>query len=225
MVKTLLLGVVAATWVTGMVSKGPRLIVGPDQVTVSDLTVGGRVAWVYAMREIKDLVRTLEQTAIVDTDYDEDGAISLSFPDGVITNSVFVGVDLETGQFASATPTGSMAEGQPLPPGTIVRTSADHYDQLRLWSRQSRIVVMRQFVGAWTMHAADGGLMDLDGGCDGVTIVSVDDFLPLTTRIIPIETIQVDDVVVLIDLETLEYTTVKISAGDFPPSLIPTDPK
>lgn len=193
---------------------GVQLKLGNDGVTASGIVVNGQVAWVVAVRETQDRVARLAQEAVVENDWDGDGQIVYPMPNGIPEQSLWIAVDIHNGSYDESMPVASAATPQPLTSGTILADPTGEPSRLMLSDRQVRVVLVRVGTGAWTLEAADGGSMDLDGLCDGALEVSVDDFSPLTHRVSPIGRFEEQDTLVLIDLETLAYTVKTLTAND-----------
>ena len=134
------------------------------------------------------------------TDDDGDGAVTFAVRN-LPSRSVWVAVDLESGEHAVATPTGETPAALDFPADAWRGGRAD-VDVAGAWLE---VLVVRRKVGAWTLRTADGGSNDADGASNGVLKVRLDRMERLTGEEKgPSFTIP-KDLIVVIDPHTLRY--------------------
>ena len=187
----------------------PVLAFQKSAVTVAGVSPRGQVVLFGEAREIaEDDVATLVRRSQVLTDDDGDGTVTLDLGRDVPFRSVWVAVDLATGQVAAAAP-----EGYPLRRVNwrgvgIARgnSSSDRVEDARTFAE---VLLVRPGAGAWQLTVGDGGEGDDDGAADGKIAVALDHMTPVAGTAPPPARFDPRDVVVLIDPNRMELTIVQ----------------
>jgi len=181
-------------------------------VTVANAAAKGTVVLFGIGKEYESFYLTRHMWKEVLTDDDGDGAVHLAVPKGVPAQSVWIAVDLATGQSAVATP--SLDGGKELvTPGLAGRRQGSVLQALRDERKQGYLILVKSLsaggkeAGAWFLAAGDGNARDADGEEDGAIEVELASAEPLgpSTPPAPPEGISGTDRVYLIDPDTLEY--------------------
>ena len=181
-----------------------RLGFGDSAVTVSGATPGGQVAWVAASHERPRVHVSLVRREGILADDDGDGQVTIALGRPVPAHSVWVAIDLATGQVASGAPPGRPDRRVAFPvaagsPGLVgARTLSDRRELVAF-------LVARPGVGAWVRTCGEGADGDSDGSPDGSLTVAVAGLLPVGASGSAPQTLEPADVVVGLDLESLEY--------------------
>jgi hypothetical protein len=190
----------------------PSIALAKSSVTVAGITAKGQAVLFGVAREIaEDDVATLIRRSQVLTDEDGDGAVRLDLDRDVPFRSVWVAVDLATGQFATTTPAGYPLrlvawQGSGLERGA---SRSDRVDDARSFAE---VLLVRPGVGAWQLTVGDGGGNDDDGAADGRIAAALDHMTPVAGTVPPPSRFDPSDVVVLIDPNRMELTVVRAGA-------------
>jgi hypothetical protein len=145
----------------------PALSFEPQAVIVSGATHGGKVVWLEVARVLSEYSATLVRHDGVTSDDDADGTVRLDLDEPVPPVSIWIAVDLATGEWTAATP-GSF-------PLRLVPPERRHPGRgapgRPSWVEAGRSLVDLQVVrpgqGAWGQTLGDGGEDDDDGQPDG----------------------------------------------------------
>lgn len=190
-----------------------RLKIETDHLAVTGATPQGRVVFFGVARETDpDDVVNVSPWAEIRTDDDGDGRIGLSLGRPVAVRSAWVAVDLAGGDFDAGAPEGVRLKKVPFR-GRGPGRRPDGRDALRDARGLAEILVVRPGTGAWTLRLGDGGPTDEDGAADGRIEAVLDRMEPLDGSPPPPQTLQKDDVVLILDPNLLEMTLVKLPAA------------
>lgn len=191
----------------------PTIVYESQAVTVQGITPGGRVVWFSLAREVaEDDVATVVRRQEVAADEDGDGAVSLTLDREVPLRSIWVAVDLASGEYAAASP-----EGYPLREVAFRgrglgrdNARADRVEDVRSYAE---VMVVRPGEGAWGLTVGDGSEADEDGQADGRIAAALDRLRPVAAEgANPPQRFDPKDVVILIDPNQMELTVVKAGA-------------
>jgi hypothetical protein len=187
----------------------PVLTFQKSAVTVAGVSPRGQAVLFGEAREIaEDDVATLVRRSQVLTDDDGDGTVTLDLGRDVPFRSVWVAVDLATGQVAVAAP-----EGYPLRRvswrGVGIARGNSHSDRVEDARTFAEVLLVRPGVGAWQLTVGDGSEGDDDGAADGKIAVALDHMTPVAGTAPPPVRFDPRDVVVLIDPNRMELTVVQ----------------
>jgi hypothetical protein len=190
----------------------PSIAFARSSVTVSGLTPKGQAVLFGMTREVaEDDVATVSRRSQVLTDDDGDGTVRLDLDSDVPFRSVWVAVDLATGQFTTAAP-----EGYPLRQvswrGAGIDRSASRADRVEDQRTFAEVLLVRPGVGAWQLTVGDGSDSDDDGAADGRIAAALDRMTAVAGTVPPPSRFDPSDVVVLIDPNRMELTVVRAGA-------------
>lgn len=196
----------------------------PHAVAVANSTPGATVVLFGIGKEYAALYLTRHMWKETATDDDGDGRIHLDVPTGVPAQSVWVAVDLGSGQsaMAAASPEGTTAiSGVGLGARRrdgIVRTLRDRRKQAYAilatgLPRAPGSPPPGAAAGAWFLGAGDGNPHDADGQENGLVELDLLDAEPLGTTTPPEipESVTGGDRVYVIDPDTLEYYSAPLA--------------
>jgi hypothetical protein len=212
--KTLLLSLflpAAALAQTPSGTPAPEISFQKSSVTVA-VAAGAQVVLFGVAREVaEDDVATVVRRSQVLTDDDGDGKVQWDLGLDVPFRSVWVAVDLATGQVATAAPAGYPLRRVDWRGAGIVRSQsrADRVEDARTFAE---VLLVRPGQGAWRLTVVDGSAADDDGAPDGKLAAALDRMIPLAGTAEPPSRFDPRDVVVLVDPNRLELTVVH--AGD-----------
>jgi len=184
----------------------PSITVEANVVTIRGVTPGGRVAWLGVAREQPEYFRTtiIRRDGVL-VDRDRDGIVSITLTDDVPASSVWIAVDVSSGQAAAvaADPLFDLPLEETLASAGkagagLVELAADRHDYLE-------VLFVRPAVGAWRASAGDGGVSDGDGAPDGRIQLLAGAMTTLGDSPGLVGPILAGDVITYVDVRTLEY--------------------
>lgn len=196
--------------------KAPVITVQKTSVLVEGITPQGQVVWFSVAREVaEDDVATVVSRSDVMKDDDGDGKVVWEIAGEVPLRSIWVAVDLGTGRFAAAAPTGYPLRrvgfrGRGLARGT---RRSDRVEDAR---HAAEVLLVRPGQGAWRSRVSDGRGDDEDGFADGQIAAALDHLSPVASTAPPPARFEPKDVVVLIDPIKMEVTIESAAPGVAP---------
>jgi hypothetical protein len=178
-------------------------------VTVEGVTAKGQVVGFSVAREIaQDDVATVVRRSRALMDDDGDGKVQWDLGREVPLRSVWVAVDLATGQVATAAP-----EGYPLRRvdwrGLGIVRGDPRSDRVEDARSFAEVLLVRPGVGAWRLTVGDGSEADDDGLPDGRLAAALDRMSPVAGTAEAPSRFDPKDVLVLVDPNRMELTVVQ----------------
>jgi hypothetical protein len=172
---------------------GPREITvagiaGRHQVVVFGIGIGRHGGSPLLTREVKPL-----------TDDDGDGQVTVTVHQ-IPPQSVWVIVDVETGEYVVTTPAGASPTSLDLPAGAWRGNQA----HVNVGRRYLETLVVRPGVGAWALSLAEGGSNDGDGLNNGVSRLRLDRMAKLIGEEEGPSSAMAKDLIVMVDPQTLD---------------------
>jgi hypothetical protein len=205
LMKPFLLILVCLTVALPALGLPPGIDIAETSVTVSALTPGSGVALFAAGTVQKRLFPAGVDYSTVLLDSDGDGTVTFQVEKGVPSRSVWIAVDLVTGDYSVSAP-----EGYPVrlmqPPAKLVRKG--NVGQMNRWVHELyrlNLLLVRPGTGAWAFLATKGGYGDDEKTQAPGFSTSLKYFLPLTQDAPALHNFRRGDVVVAIDPINLEY--------------------
>ena len=188
---------------------GPAITFDKSSVSVAGVSPKGQAVLFSVAREVaEDDVATVVRRSRVLPDDDGDGVVKLDLGRDVPLRSVWVAVDLATGQVAAAAP-----EGYPLRlvkwRGVGIVHGNAHADRVEDARTFAEVLLVRPGAGAWQLTVGDGSAGDDDGAADGKLAAALDRMTPVAGTTPPPTKFDPKDVVVLIDPNRMELTVVQ----------------
>jgi hypothetical protein len=198
---------------TGSATSSPPPAVNPalsfaDQAVIaSGMTPGGRVVWLGVMRELNEGAVDWSDVETITADAGGVGTVELDLGKAVPAQSLWLAVDLATGQFASGAPA-----GYPLrtfaPPGGAFAAAASRVELAR---RLVILVCVRPGVGAWTLRVGDGGPGDADGVVDGTVRVDLAQLAALAGTPSALQALASQDVLLVVDEDQMDFIATSVN--------------
>lgn len=197
----------------------PQIAFQPRSVMVEGITAKGQAVGFSVSREVaEDDVATVVRRVQMLADDDGDGKVQWDLDREVPLRSIWVAVDLATGQVAAASPDGyplrrvgwrgrGLGRGNP---------RADRVEDARPFAE---VLLVRPGQGAWRLTVGDGSAADDDGQPDGKLAAALDRMVPVAGTAPPPSRFDRSDVVVLIDPNRMELVVVQ--AGQASPEANP----
>jgi len=187
-------------------------------VVVSGLTPKGQVVWFGVAKQIEGFMAHFVRREDLLTDEDGDGAVRFELDRTVPLQSIWVAVDLATGDAAVATPEGYPLRDASAAPGRG-RGVAGRPDWIEDGRELLELLVVRPGQGAWGLTLGDGGVNDDDGRADGKITAALawlravgSSPAPST----PLEHFQPKDLVFAVDLDRMEFLAERVPAPPQP---------
>ena len=150
---------------TAAAATPPKLTFGVQGVSGSGFSPGGQVVWLAAARVVaEDYFLTLSRFQSVTT-ADAGGVARYDLGRPLPPSSVWLAVDLTTGAYSLATPSGAPPRLAALP--TLRVGTGATSDLVEDRRQQISALLVRPGVGAWELTVGDGGAADEDGAGDG----------------------------------------------------------
>lgn len=211
----LLIGSLLGGWAgVGGPLQALEIAVSEHQVEASGVTAGGEVAWLTVWRELDERSRTrvtlLDRTT---SDEDGDGRVTLEVERPIPPLSVWVAVDVTTGQAAIVSP-----EGIPLrwaPDGSVRRTGP----HIEVALKRPELLLVRPGLGAFRARVADGARDDAGARGDARVTLTPSAFRRAVPKSVPPgppdeiplpQRFASGDVLVGVDMRTLEVVLAEV---------------
>ncbi len=183
-----------------------------DQTLVASAAQGS-IAFFGVSREVAfDDVVTRRRTVEIRPLEARSGIVILDLDRPVAPDSVWIAVDLSTGEFATVAPSGPPVQSDTFQGAGIGRAPGGNgtISDLRA---QGEVLVARPGAGAWTLTLGDGSPEDGDGLVDGQIQAPLDQMAALPDGPPPPLDFVGGDTVVLIDPLSLEIVVTRIPGG------------
>jgi hypothetical protein len=192
----------------------PRITFARDAVLATGITTGGEVAWFAVGHAHEDDALHVISRHAMAVDDDRDGAVRFEVGRAVPQHSVWIAVDVTTGELAVASPEGHELRRLPLPAQAIHPGAGGASDLLEDTHRLLQVLVVRPRTGAWGGEVGDGGASDSDGRGDGRLLLSLDELTPFdgSPELRP-AILKPGDVLAAIAIDSLETYAVKVPGG------------
>jgi hypothetical protein len=210
---SLLLGsLLAAAAAAQTQQQTPTITFQPRSITVAGITPKGQALGFSVARELaEDDVATVVRRTQVLTDDDGDGKVEWDLDRDVPLRSIWVAVDLATGQVAAASPEGYPLRRVSWRGGGLGRGGAGA-DQVADARSFVEVLLVRPGQGAWQLTVGDGSAQDADGAADGKLAAALDRLEPvrgLPGITGPPSRFDPSDVVVVLDPNRMELIVVQ----------------
>lgn len=182
----------------------------PQVTIVHAVTPGGSVALYGLLHESGGWSLRISEIADLVTDDDGDGSVRYELGREVSTVSVWLAVDLVTGDMAISAPEGFTPRELTFPPGVLRSGLGNRLNRLEMTGRTVHALMARPgadptLTGAWLLRLGDGGDQDDDGAYDGKMGFLLAQMTPVGASPLPPEEIVLGDVIALIDPDTLDF--------------------
>jgi hypothetical protein len=183
-------------------SAQPVLTFADREVTASQVTAGGKSAWLAIAHDAQPERARISTLAELVKDDDADGVARLATNLAAVPESVWLTVDIATGAITAATPGAHKLRR------TQVKLSK--LDKLDAALEYLTFLVVRPGVGAWTVTVEDSGLADSDHADNGAVLASLDRLEPLGDSPDAPDGLRDGDVVAAVDPMTLHVYDLRL---------------
>lgn len=203
------LGAVLVTLLYVPAAAGIDLQLGAESATVTGLPAGGRAVVLSGWRErVLDAVTRVTRIQEIVEDQDGDGVAELVPSAPIPTASLWIAVDLATGDAVAVAPGGYRLRDI----GTDPRQFRRGVGRFAVGRTDLEILAVRPGVGAWYRPVSDGGPEDDDGTADGQVTPVLAALEPLgDSPPIPLDGLETGDVLAAIDVRTMELFAVRVT--------------
>jgi len=172
-------------------------------IHVAGMTPRGQVAVISVMREANGkMITRLNDTQQLLADPDGDGSVDYDLKRAVPPRSIWVVVDVASGESLITAPGDFPKRESALPSGFVKNVPADEFDTLIGENLLLHVLWVRPGnggAGAWFLRAADGGSNDTDQKTNGRAVLSTAGFVPLGDSGKAPKKLKKGDVIVLLD--------------------------
>ncbi|HEV7669330.1 MAG TPA: hypothetical protein VGS22_12465 [Thermoanaerobaculia bacterium] len=178
----------------------PRWTFFSRSASLSGLTPGAKITWFSISREFYDYGLSIRLRNGTATDLDNDGQEKIEIDGDLSPASIWAAVDIATGAFALATPSGRPIDLVAIhgnPRSSLHKIDFEDRDYLYAF-------LVRPNVGAWWARIGDGGPDDEDGESNRRIELPLAVMAPFEGSPAPPDRIDRDDFVFAIDPNRLE---------------------
>jgi hypothetical protein len=193
----------------------PALLYEDQAVVVSGITPGGQAVWFSLSKQIEGYMAHFVTRQDLLADTDGDGVVRFELDRTVPLQSLWVAVDLASGEAAVGTPEGFPLRDASEAPGHG-RGVAGRPDWVETGRELLSFLVVRPGAGAWTLSLGDGGANDEDHAVDGRLTATLARLRAVGNSPSPPERFQPRDLVFAIDPDRMEILTERIPAPQQP---------
>jgi hypothetical protein len=186
----------------------PQITFKETAVVVSQVTPFGQVAWFSVAREAEPFQAAMIRRDAIVTDTSGAGSVSFDVGKPVPPCSIWVAVDLKTGEFAVAAPPDEPLREVAVPPGALRNASNGKFSRFVQNTHLLEFFVARPGIGAWvaTLTDQDNPSEVIPG--DGVVAVVLEQLTPVGATVVAPSEFLAGDVVVAIDPEQMTVAAV-----------------
>jgi hypothetical protein len=192
----------------------PVLTLDAQTAIVDGATPGGQVAWLAVSRRPMETHQRIEIVREL-SEVDSSGRTVLALQEPVTLKSVWVAVDLATGDYAITVPAEAVLRERALVPNAFVSDAAGaitslRHDRLRIEALVARPAAQAAKAEVWAGQLSDGGALDAGPPYDGRVELRLASLPALGQEASAAESFAAGDVVVLLDPERLEVSAVRL---------------
>jgi len=175
-----------------------------DQAVVAHVTPGANTAWYSVIHDWRGYRLKMIRRAAMLVDHDGDGIVRMGLDEARERRSLFVVVDLTSGDYAVAASAGIKFHRKALPPGAFHSRSSSQTAKVNQENEEFLVfLLVRPGVGAWVSTVDDGSPLDGDRSIDGNIAALLEAMSPMGQSPGPPENFLRNDVVIAIAPETL----------------------
>jgi len=157
---------------------GPTLVVTDQSVVASGMTPGGAVIWLGLARRVAEYEATFVRRHGT-MQADAQGQAQLPLTEAVPLQSVWAAIDLQTGAYATASPTGFAPLAIQLGPGALEVRGAGLADRLADVADYAEVLLVRPGKGAWGKAVGRSGADDEGNPGDAAFRLALDKLEPV----------------------------------------------
>lgn len=183
-----------------------------NQVVVTGLQSGNRVAFLASVRTFADYAMTVRTVSSLVTDADNDGAIAYDFGEPIPEASIWAAVEVETGAWDVEMPLAEDKQQIPFPQGGLSTQAGGSANDLLSYPANEVLAlwVRPAADSAFRFLNADGGVSDFDTLVDAVSTSLAADAEPLTLSSDAPTSFAAGDVLVVIDPQSFQFSATTV---------------
>ena len=208
--KLAILLLAAAAW--SVSAKTPVRVTIEQNSIVAQVTPRAKTAWFSVSQEPAPYGRGVLSVhrAFLLEDDDGDGTVRLTLQHPPFATSVWMVVDLDSGEHAVMSPDAALLRHRSLPPSALVSRGNAKSARLLQEDLVSVFFVARPGVGAWIAKIRDGSAADGDLAVNGRISAAVDSMNPVGSSPAPPDDLKKDDVVAFANPLTLTLYDTRV---------------
>jgi|GEM_PF-4498595 len=191
-----------------------KITTSEEHLLIQGLRPGGSVALLGAAHERAYYMTRVVSRREILTDDDHDGTIEYKPSNGIAFQSIWIVMDIATGETKVATPAGYNAiemTQQGAGRGNAVNITGNIFD---IGRDHADIVVVRPNEGAWALPVREGGVKDAPVAAVGRSNVPLVKLIPLRPAFgSPPPALKNGDVVAIVDAVRMQYWVTSIARG------------
>ncbi|HEV7922813.1 MAG TPA: hypothetical protein VGR02_18660 [Thermoanaerobaculia bacterium] len=190
----------------------PAITFEAKGVTVTGLTPGGAAAMFMMSRQPDVYITRLKQDSAMLTG-GKDGTARYEANYEVVQRSVWAVIDIESGQYAVACPSGDCAPlRRTLNTGTFFKNNAaGEPEGLDIPMEMADVFLVSPKSGVWHVMLGDGGEKDEDGLLDGKSRLSVEKFTGFHTDAAPPKKLKKGDLLLCFQPMNLHFAVIEVT--------------
>jgi len=183
----------------------------PGAIVASGVTPGAKTVWMTVSHDpLAYRFRVITRTSAV-TDDDNDGVVRLALDKPLRDESVWIVVDMSSGDRAFDTPRPEHVHRLPLPAASIHGKGNGRRAGIDWAAKSMAFWCVRPGVGAWSAVLYDGEPDDGDGRFDGRLSSALPSMQAVDSDAAPPEDFRPGDIVVAVDLFRLDTFDVRVT--------------
>ncbi|MBI4914331.1 MAG: hypothetical protein HY825_00655 [Acidobacteria bacterium] len=189
----------------------PTISFEPTAVVVSGVTSGGEVALYGVAHDFRWEYPAILWWARSLIDEKQIGTVSLDLGQGVPEHSLWIAVDMTTGESGFGSPRAGFVRQVDFQGPGVGNGPDGEYTAFRAVGGLVDIVVVRPGTGLWLTKTGDGGAADADGTSDGVVTAVLSSFEPVGDSPLAPETFDANDIVIVVDPKSMKFSIVVVN--------------
>ena len=189
---------------------GMKLRFEEKEIVVSGVTPGAKTIWLAVIHEPHGYHPRITDRSSVAADDDRDGVVRLAMDQGVRNESVWVVVDMMSGDHVVETPSPATVKRVPLSSGLLHNKGNGKEASIENASQLMVFWCVRPGVGVWKSIVDDGASTDADGAVDGKLTSVLSSMISVDTSQPPPDDFRRGDVLIAVDLFDLDTYDMRV---------------
>jgi hypothetical protein len=191
-------------------AKTPVSIAVEGKSVAAHVSTGANTAWFSISKESTGNADRLIHRAFLMKDDDRDGVVQVTLSHPPVPTSLWMVVDLESGEYSIVAPPGAPLRRRAMPPSALVSRGNSKSARLLQQELLTIFFVARPGVGAWIARVEDGSPADGDLTPDGKATVMLEKMTPVGDSPPAPNDLQHDDIVAFANPLTLAVYDVRV---------------
>lgn len=192
----------------GVAADVPQLSFNDRTIAVRGATASGPIVLFGVGQRSTHYFTTIFDRAVLLDGSNAESPFAIELDWAVPHTSVWVAVDLRTGQSTVAAPEGFSVPEARMP----LHDVSTNATWLELELPIVNILLVRPDVGVWTLHVGDGGASDVDGVQNGVIRIALSSMRNVVSDEADLARLAINDVLIAIDPNRLAVMTYNVGS-------------